>query len=322
MKEVSFIRKNIEKWKSLEEVVDAFADRHPNEIADAYTAISSDLSFSRSHYPASHITKYLNNLASALHNSLHKTRREHFSRIRTFWTQEIPHMMYRSRKELLLSFIVFFVSVLTGVVSAMNDDSFLRLILGNSYVDMTLENIENGDPLGVYKTSSSLPMFLTITFNNIRVSFVVFVFGLLTGFGTGYILFSNGVMLGAFQTFFFRQGVNMGFESMLGVWCHGTFEISAIIIAGGAGFALGNGWLFPNTYPRLYAFKQGARRGLKIVTGLMPVFIIAGFLESFITRHTEFPTFIRLLIILASLACVIYYYLALPYLKRRNYKTI
>lgn len=318
MKEVSFIRQNIEKWKSLEQVVDTFADRNPSEIADAYTAISTDLSFSRSHYPTSSITKYLNNLASALHNSLHKTKKERFSRIKTFWTQEIPDVMYQSRKELLYSFILFIISALIGTVSALNDDSFVRLILGNGYVDMTLENIQKGDPMKVYKDSSELPMFLLITFNNIRVSFIVFVFGLLTGFGTGYILFSNGVMIGAFQTFFFQQGADLGFESMLAVWCHGTFEISAIIIAGAAGLALGNGWFFPGTYPRLYAFKQGAKRGLKIIAGLVPVFITAGFIESFITRHTEFPTFIRLSIILVSLTCVIYYYLLLPYRRHKN----
>jgi uncharacterized membrane protein SpoIIM required for sporulation len=319
MKEVSFIRQNIEKWKSLEQTVDGFANRNPSEIADAYTVISTDLSFSRSHYPKSRITIYLNNLASALHNSLHKTKKERFSRIKTFWTQEIPDVIYQSRKELLLSFVIFIVSLSIGVISALNDDSFARLILGDRYVDMTLENINSGDPLKVYKDSSRIPMFLHIIFNNIRVSFVIFVLGLFTGFGTGYILFSNGVMIGVFHALFFQQSQDLGFASTLGIWCHGTFEISAIILAGAAGFALGNGWFFPGTYPRLYAFKKGAKRGLKIITGLIPVFIIAGFLESFITRHTEYPLAVRLSIIIGSFACVVFYYGILPrirYLKR------
>ncbi|MDR2147282.1 MAG: stage II sporulation protein M [Tannerella sp.] len=318
MKEVSFIRQNIEKWKSLERVVDDFETRNPSEIADAYTVITSDLSFARSHYPQSRITIYLNNLALMLHNSLHKTKKEHFSRIKTFWTQEIPDAMYRSRKDLLYSFIVFIISVLIGVISALNDDSFVRLILGDGYVDMTLANIQDGDPMGVYKDMSPVPMFLRIAYNNIGVSFYIFVLGLLTGFGTGYGLFSNGVMIGAFQTFFFQQGADLGFESVLAVWCHGTFEISAIVIAGAAGFALGNGWFFPGTYPRLYAFKQGAMRGLKIIVGLIPVFLIAAFLESFITRHTEYPTAVRLSIIIVSFLCVVFYYLILPYLRAKR----
>ena len=313
MKEVSFIRQNIEKWRSLEKVVDDADLHNPGELSDAYTEITTDLSFSRSHYPKSRITIYLNNLASALHNYLYKNKKEKYSRIRTFWTQEVPEVMFQSRKELLYSFMVFAVSVIIGIISALNDDSFVRLILGNGYVDMTLRNIENGNPMGVYDSSDELSMFFMITINNIYVSFRAFVMGLATGFGTGLMMFYNGVMIGSFQTFFFQQ--DLGFESMLAIWLHGTFEISAIIIAGAAGFVLGNGWLFPGTYSRGYAFKQGAKRGLKIIIGLIPVFITAGFIESYLTRHTEYPTFVRLSIIIISFICVLYYYIILPYIR-------
>ena len=319
MKEVFFIRHNIEKWKSLEKLVDSISTHNPAELADAYTELSTDLSFSRSHYPKSRITIYLNNLASALHNQLYKNKKENHSRIITFWTKEIPEAMYYSRKELLYSFLVFSICILIGIISALNDDSFVRLILGNGYVDMTLRNIENGTPMEVYNSSSQFKMFIGIAFNNIFVSFRAFVAGILTGFGTGIVLFYNGIMVGAFQTFFFQH--NAGFESMLAIWLHGTFEISAIIIAGAAGFAFGNGWLFPGTYSRGYAFKQGAKRVLKIIIGLMPVFLIASFIESYLTRHTEYPTFIRLSIIILSFICVIYYYIVLPHLKYHGIST-
>lgn len=316
MKEISFIRQNIEKWKSLQKTVDEALLHNPGELADAYIEITTDLSFSRSHYPKSRITIYLNNLASALHNLLHKSKKEKYSRLLTFWTQEIPDVMYLARRELLYSFIVFAVCVAIGVVSALNDNSFVRLILGNGYVDMTLRNIENGEPMAVYGNSRSTSMFLMIAYNNIKVSFIVFVLGLFTGFGTGLALFQNGVMLGAFQTFFFQY--NLGAESMLAIWLHGTFEISAIIIAGAAGFCMGNGWLFPGTYSRGYAFKRGAKRGLKIIAGLIPVFLTAAFIESFLTRHTEYSTGIRLGIILFSAICVITYYVILPQLRNNG----
>jgi uncharacterized membrane protein SpoIIM required for sporulation len=316
MKEISFIRQNIDKWKSLETVVDNATGHNPGKLADAYLEITTDLSFSRAHYPASRITIYLNNLASALHNQLHKNKKEKYSRLVTFWTEEIPDVIYDSRKELLYSFIIFGLSVIIGVVSALNDDSFARLILGDGYIDMTLNNIDNGDPMGVYGKSSELPMFFHIAFNNIGVSFRIFAMGLFTGFGAGYVLFFNGIMVGTFQTFMFQHDV--GYESMLAIWLHGTFEISAIIIAGAGGLALGNGWLFPGTYSRGYAFKKGAMRGLKIAAGLAPVFIIAAFIESFLTRHTEYPTSVRLSIIIFSLVSVIYYYIILPNLKHNG----
>ena len=315
MKEVSFIRQNIEKWKSLEKIVDDAASHNPVELADAYTDITTDLSFSRSHYPDSRITIYLNSLALALHNHLYKTKKEKASRLLTFWTQEVPDAINLSHKELLYSFLIFVISVAIGVISTINDDSFVRLIAGNDYIDMTLRNIENGTPMAVYGSEPELTMFLNITFNNIKVSFIVFALGIFTGFGTGGALFYNGVMLGAIQTFFFQNGV--GIESMQAIWLHGTLEVSAIIITGAAGLALGNGWLFPGTYSRVYAFRQGAKRGLKIVIGLVPMFLVAGFIESYVPHYTELSIFMRFYIIFISYATVAFYYIVIP--KFRNY---
>jgi uncharacterized membrane protein SpoIIM required for sporulation len=78
---------------------------------------------------------------------------------------------------------------------------------------------------------------------------------------------------------------------------HGTIELSSIVIAAAAGFTMGNSLLFPGTYSRLESFKKGAVKGLKIVMGLVPFFILAGFIESFITRYAFMPLSIKALII-------------------------
>lgn len=310
MKEVTFIRQNIDKWKDTEKIVEQAKSLPPDRLADIYSDLTADLAFSQTHFPHSRITIYLNNLASALHQRIYRNKREKWRRIVTFWTREIPEVMHDSRKELLNSFLIFMVSILIGVVSAANDLDFVRLILGNSYVDMSLENIAKGEPMAVYGSSSEVPMFLHITLNNVMVSFKCFAFGLLTSIGTGIILLLNGIMVGVFQTFFFQHGLI--WESSLAIFLHGTLELWAVIVAGAAGLALGNGWLFPGTYSRLEAFQRGAKRGLKIVVGTVPVFIIAGFIESFITRHTDLPDFIRLGMILLSLSFIIFYYIYLP----------
>lgn len=310
MKEVTFIRRNIEKWKETEKMVEQATSLSPDAVADVYTDLTADLAFAQTHFPASRITIYLNNLASALHNKIYRNKREKWTRVITFWTREIPQTMYEARRELRTSFLVFVISVVIGVISTVGDSDFVRLILGDYYVDMTLDNISKGTPMAVYDSSSELPMFLGITLNNVMVSFRCFAMGILTSFGTGYMLFSNGIMLGSFQTFFFQHGLL--WESMLAIWLHGTLEIWAIIVAGAAGLALGNGWLFPGTYSRMEAFRRGARRGVKIVAGTVPVFIMAGFIEGFITRHTELPDALRLGGILISLAFILLYYIYLP----------
>lgn len=318
MKEVTFIRQNLDKWRGYETTVESSLST-PDELADAYIDITSDLAFSQTHYPKSRITLYLNNLASAIHHRIYRNKRERWSRIVTFWTREMPQIMWHARKELCISFLIFVVSALVGALSQWLDPDFSRLILGNSYVDMTLQNIENGTPMAVYGSGSEGTMFFGITINNIMVSFRAFASGLLTSFATGLLLFCNGVMIGAFQTFFAQHGLL--WDSFLAVWLHGTIEISAIIVAGAAGIAMGNGWLFPGTYGRLYSFRRGAMKGLKIVIGTVPLFCVAGFIESFLTRHTEFPDAFRLTVILLSAIFIVYYYIVLPYLNNHNHAT-
>ncbi|MBR6195287.1 MAG: stage II sporulation protein M [Prevotella sp.] len=316
MKEVTFIRQNIEKWRSAELVVDAVGETEATQLADTYIDVISDLAFAQTHYPESKITRYLNNLASALHNEIYRSQRYRWSRLVTFWTDEVPRTMWEARRELLTSFIIFLASALVGMLSQLFDPEFCRIILGDNYVDMTLQNIANGEPMAVYNGDLESDMFSMITLNNVKVSFVTFVLGVFTSIGTGFILFQNGVMLGSFQTFFAQHGLL--WQSALAVWLHGTLEISAIIVAGAAGIAMGNGWLFPGTYPRLVSFRRGARRGLRIVVGAVPLFVVAGFIEGFFTRHTEWPDLLRLGIILCSLAFVIYYYIVLP--KKKNHE--
>ena len=76
---------------------------------------------------------------------------------------------------------------------------------------------------------------------------------------------------------------------------------------------MGNALIFPGTYTRTHSFRQGAKKGLKIIIGLIPFFIIAGFIESFVTRYSDMPLVLKLLIIFGSLFLLIYYFVYLPH---------
>ena len=309
MKELTFIRNNYEKWQAAEAALQAVDQQSPDTLADLYVDLTSDLAFAQSNYPKSRITLYLNNLASELHNTIYKNKREKWSRIVTFWTQEVPLTMYHERRLLLASLIVFLGSVAMGVISQLADPEFCRIILGNGYVDMTIKNIEEGNPMAVYGGDNEMGSFFLIAYNNISVAFRCFMMGLFTSIGTGLMIFYNGIMVGCFQTFFVQN--SLFWESFLAIFLHGTLELTAIVVAGAAGFALGNGFLFPGTLTRLQSFRRGAKRGLKIIVGTVPVFIVAAFVEGFLTRHTEFGLW-RVLFILLSIAFVAYYYIILP----------
>jgi uncharacterized membrane protein SpoIIM required for sporulation len=310
LREVTFLKRNAEKWKKFEAFISSKGKVDPDTLAELFIELTDDLSYSRTFYPDSKTTQYLNSLAAKVHQSIYKSKKERKERFIQFWKYEAPLLFYKHRKEILISFLIFIISMLIGVVSSSGDSGFVRLILGDSYVNMTLDNIDKGDPMAVYKQMNGVDMFLGITFNNIRVSFFAFMLGLLISFGTAWILLRNGIMIGAFQYFFYIHDLLI--ESVLVIWIHGTLEISSIIIAGAAGLTLGNSILFPGTYSRRQSFMIGAKEGLKIIISLIPIFIIAGFLESFVTRHTGMPIFLSLTLIIGSLFFVVWYFVIYP----------
>ncbi|MBK6665913.1 MAG: stage II sporulation protein M [Saprospiraceae bacterium] len=100
--------------------------------------------------------------------------------------------------------------------------------------------------------------------------------------------------------------------ALLTVWIHGTIEISSIIIAGAAGIIMGNSILRPGSYTRTQSLTKGAREAFLVIASTIPMFIIAGFLESFVTRHNDMPAILSLLIIGVSLGLILWVYVINP----------
>jgi uncharacterized membrane protein SpoIIM required for sporulation len=317
MKEVNFLKQNSNAWKQFEADLNA-RSVDPDRLAEEFIKLTDDLSYSKTYYPQSNTTQYLNGLASTVHQKIYRNKREKGSRFFTFWKYEVPQAAYELRKPILYSFIMLLITVGIGTISVMNNDHFARIIMGNDYMDMTMENIKKGDPMGVYKSGPALESFLMIAFNNIKVMFAMFAMGILTPFGTGFMIFQNGVMLGAFQFFFIKFGL-VG-KTALSIWIHGTLEISSMVLSGGAGLALGNALLFPGTYTRMESIKMAAQRGIVLIIGLVPVIITAAFFEGFVTRHSEMPIWLSLIIICGSLAFIVYYFIIYPFLLNNKSK--
>ncbi len=313
MRQGIFVKINEEKWRSYEKKLIDPKKLSADDISRIYVHLTEDLAYARANYPKTQVETFLNEMTVKVHNLIYRNKPENVSRWSRYWRDEVPDLLKESYPQIGYSFLIFSIGIFIGFLSAANDDTFIRLILGDTYVNMTLENIEKGDPMAVYKGMSESTMFFAITVNNIRVALLAFAMGILFSVGTGYILLQNGIMLGAFHHLFFEHGLFD--ETILTIWIHGTLEISAIVIAGGAGLVMGNGILFPGTYPRITSFQRSARKGLKIVMSLVPFFIIAGFLESFITRKTDWPLSAKIVIISISFLMVLTYLVFLPNFK-------
>ena len=309
MRETQFIEQNKQKWQEFESILEG-QHRDPEKLSDLFIQVTDDLSYSRTFYPNRSVRVYLNGLAQRIFFRIYRTRRSPFRRLLYFWVDELPRLIFESRRAFLLSFCIFAFSFLTGLLSSAMDPDFAGIILGEEYIEMTMANIDSGDPMAVYKQRGKFSMSLGITANNLFVAFLTFAMGVFFTIGTIAAIIRNGIMVGVFQHFFIERDLFL--ESFLTIWTHGTLEISAIIIAGAAGITMGKGIVFPGTYSRMQAFNQSARRGFKLMLGITPVIIMAGFIEGYLTRYTQTPDVVRGLFILACLAFILVYFVWYP----------
>lgn len=316
MREAMFIKKNAEKWNEYQHA----PTDNPDVTAERFVDLIDDLSYAKTFYPKSKVTRWINGIAAGIYQSIYRNKKEKYSRIFIFWKYELPLLFKRYHSIFLFTTVLFVLFVAIGVFSSMYNEQFIRGVLGDGYVDMTEENIAKGDPFGVYKDDNPFSMFVRIGFNNIRVAFLSFIFGFTLGILTIWVMWQNGLMLGCFQYLFFSKG--LGIKSVMVIWIHGTLEISAIVIASTAGFILASGILFPKTYSRFVSFKRGAKDAAKVLISLIPIFIVAAFFESYVTHlmsqtydkanNPGLPVWASVLILSVSLTFIIWYFVIHP----------
>ena len=312
MREALFIKKNKERWERIQHL----PSQDPDEVAKDFTQLVDDLAYAKTFYPGGKVTKFINGQAAKIYLTIYKNRKEESNRLINFWKYDLPLTIQKHHKVLLFSLCIFVIFFAIGFFTSYKDADVARSFFGDGYVDITQENINKGNPFGIYESGNSLLNWLGIMINNIKVGLIFFTSGIFCGVPTLYKLSETSAMVGIFDQFFAARG--FGIDFWLVVFVHGTLEITAIIISGAAGFILGKSFLFPGTIKRMDAFKQGAKDGIKIMIGLIPIFALAAFFEGFITRLYNDISILTTAIFALSVVFVVWYFIIYPiYLSKK-----
>lgn len=306
MREALFIKKNKERWERLQHQHAA----DPDQMATDFTQLVDDLAYAKTFYPSGKITSFINSQASRIYLNIYKNRKEESNRLVRFWKYDLPLTIRKHHRVVLFSFVLFVVFFAIGFFTSKQDEDVARGFFGSAYVEETQKNIDNGNPFGIYETGNSVLNWLGIMINNIKVGLVMFTSGLFCGIPTIYKHCETSAMVGIFDQFFAARG--FGIDFWLVVFVHGTLEIAAIILSAAAGLVLGKSFLFPGTIGRMAAFKTGAKDGITIMIGLMPVFAVAAFFEGFITRLYNDISWLTTGVFLLSVLFVVWYFIIYP----------
>ena len=252
------------------------------ELGLLYRQIASDLSTVREDAASRQVSAYLNQLLGRAHNLIYMGRKTNAGGIVQFFRSGYPRLFRENLAYPLTAFLIFVAAGIAGMALCFSDPGFERYFLGAQMID-TIEQhrMWTHSVLAMKPLASSF-----ILTNNISVSLATFASGIVAGLGTVAMLVMNGLLIGVIGTACWQAGMSSQLWSFVAP--HGVLELPAIFIAGGAGLLLARGLLFPGTLPRRDSLIEAGGRAVRLVLGVIPMLVIAGFIEGYISP-SEFP---------------------------------
>lgn len=246
------------------------------EFTDLYRATSHHLAYARTHFGGSNIIVYLNQIISAGHNYMFVREKYGSSNFKYYFTNGFTNALKKNYKYMLTSFAVFMAGFLIFAAAVMLERSYGDIFFPNITASQLNLN-PTGDDSATYPFLSAY-----ITTNNIRVTFYAFSMGITAGIGTLYVLFYNGIMLGALTGIVISEGADiLKFFAM--ILPHGFIELTAIFISGGAGLLVGKALLMPGNHKRIDAAVKAAKEAAYLIPGIAGMLVISGLIEGFFT---------------------------------------
>lgn len=302
-----FLGSRLGKWKRLEELTSRvsrlrlkdLSGEEVREFGRLYRRTAADLAIAREEVRDQRLVNYLNHLVARAHGAIYRSESSGFGVFVSFFRYEFPAVFRRTFRYTLVSFAVFMLSAAFAYAACYFDEAFadrvnpgLREAIA-SHTNWT-EAVNRANPLA----STSIQT------NNITVTFVTFAGGVLAGLGTLFALFRNGVLLGTVFELCIRYRF---WEIPIFIAAHGVIELTAIFIAGGAGLMIGKALLMPGDLRRIDALVTNGLSAIKLIIGCIPMLLIAGLIEGFISPAHIAPAYKFSISALSGLMLTMYF---------------
>jgi uncharacterized membrane protein SpoIIM required for sporulation len=286
-----YIARNEAGWRRLDELTKRARRRVANlqpheldELVQRYQQVSAQLSYARTAFHDPPLIARLTRLVAAASGVIYGKRARSWNGVARFFTRSFPAAVWYQRRAIAVAAVLFVVPAALTCIWLLNDrvalDASASPAERQHYVDEQFEQY--------YSEQPSVQFFTQVTTNNIRVAFMAFALGGLLCVPGALILFVNAVMLGQAAAWMISEGDAVRFWGL--ILPHGALEITSIVIAAGAGLAIGWAVIVPGDRSRSVAFMEEGRRAVVIVLGLVATFVGAGLIEGFVTGSGLPPT--------------------------------
>jgi len=300
-------------WQRLEGIVDRLCRRGPrrtpvqevSELTDLYQAACADLARLRSCKADPELLQSLNRLISRAHGQIYRGGARRSWRLSHFFLVRNPQLFRETWKFTLASFLISASSAVMAYVTVQTSPGVVADILGGA--DKEFYGSKSPADIRERFGHEGSPVLSSVVItNNIRVALGAFALGITFGIGTIYTLIVNGAMLGGIAGAFAKSGI--GWQLWMVILPHGALELSAVVVAGGAGLLLGYSLWCPGQRTRRRALQEESVRAMQLAVGLIPAFIVAGIFEGFVTPSDAIPEAVKVALGIAA-ASVFWLYL-------------
>ncbi|WP_024610173.1 stage II sporulation protein M [Pseudoalteromonas sp. TB64] len=282
MKQNQFVNNSDKQWNEFEALCKLDDKINlPLHFPKLYRKICNDLAIARTRHYSPMLVERLNRLVHQGQKRLYQTPKNQFREILYLVRNSFPRALYENRLMLAINLVAFFSFALIAFIWVWLDPDAVYTFLGQSTV---LEIEKMYDPSGTVQSQErsggqDVMMFGVYIYNNIGIAFQMFAGGVLFCVGAVFALLFNSFYFGTIAAHIINIGFSGPFFSF--VVTHGSFELTAIIVASAAGCQIGYGLLNPGQYTRSYAIKNAAQKALPLIVGAFLMLVLAAFIEAF-----------------------------------------
>ncbi len=260
--------------------VRGLSESQVRDLARLYRAVTSDLALAKRDFPRNEITAYLNQLVARAHAVVYRSEPLALKRMWYFATTSFPRLFRETWRFTFAAALLFMLPAIAAGISVYAKPETVTLLLpaGSQQLINTVEDKQLWIDIPVEERPYASSFIMR---NNIQVSFLAFASGLTAGLMTLWVLFFNGLLIGALTGLTAYHGI--GFELWTFVIGHGVIELSIIFMAGGSGLMLGWAILRPGLMRRRDSLAQAAQKSVYLLLGAVPWLVVAGTIEGFIS---------------------------------------
>jgi uncharacterized membrane protein SpoIIM required for sporulation len=251
------------------------------QFATLYRRTASDLNQAQTFVTGEGTVQYLNDLVARCYFIIHARKDPKLTTVLRNMVLGYPAVFRRFLGHFLFATLLFVVGGVFGFAASYFDSTVARSFILPADMPM----IQPGQERGVASTGQLAGFSGFLFRHNVSVTLVAFALGITFGLGTAWLMFENGVLVGALGAVFIKAEAYLEFAT--GILPHGVLEIPACLLGGAGGFVLAQAMLRARPWPRLQEIGRRGKEALALVAGCIPLLAVAAFIEAVIARAPD-----------------------------------